>query len=87
MKNLVEAGASDASNVAEMSKEVEVVISMLPSNQHVLDVYTGENGVLRYKTNFHIIQKYFLQILLLNNMYYCIYFNLCVLINFFIITF
>lgn len=44
--NLVEAGASCASSVAEMSREVEVVISMLPSNQHVLDVYTGKNGVL-----------------------------------------
>ncbi|XP_029167001.1 3-hydroxyisobutyrate dehydrogenase, mitochondrial [Nylanderia fulva] len=44
--NLVEAGANSASNVAELSKEVEVIISMLPSNQHVLDVYTGENGVL-----------------------------------------
>lgn len=42
-----ESGASDASSVAEMSKEVDVVVSMLPSNQHVLDVYTGERGVLR----------------------------------------
>lgn len=45
--NLVEAGAGCASSAAEISREVEVVISMLPSNQHVLDVYTGENGVLR----------------------------------------
>jgi len=44
---LIDAGADWASNAAEMSKEVEVVISMLPSNQHVLDVYTGENGVFR----------------------------------------
>jgi len=44
---LIDAGAGWASNAAEMSKEVEVVISMLPSNQHVLDVYTGENGVFR----------------------------------------
>ncbi|XP_012227323.1 3-hydroxyisobutyrate dehydrogenase, mitochondrial isoform X1 [Linepithema humile] len=44
--NLVEAGANNAPNAAEMSKDVEVVISMLPSNQHVLDVYTGENGTL-----------------------------------------
>jgi len=55
----VEAGANSASNVAEMSREVEVVISMLPSNQHVLDVYTGENGVLRYKINLPKAQKYF----------------------------
>ncbi|KAL6417647.1 hypothetical protein ACFW04_008666 [Cataglyphis niger] len=44
--NLVEAGANSATNVAEMSNEVEVIISMLPSNQHVLDVYTGENSAL-----------------------------------------
>jgi len=43
--NLVEAGANNAPNAAEMSKDVEVVISMLPSNQNVLDIYTGENGV------------------------------------------
>lgn len=45
--NLVEAGAGCASSAAEMSMEAEVVISMLPSNQHVLDAYTGKNGVLR----------------------------------------
>lgn len=45
--SLVEAGANDAPSAAEMSKEVEVVVSMLPSNQHVLDVYTGEHGVLK----------------------------------------
>lgn len=45
--NLVEAGANGASSVAEMSGEAEVVMSMLPSNEHVLDVYIGENGVLR----------------------------------------
>ncbi|XP_036140472.1 3-hydroxyisobutyrate dehydrogenase, mitochondrial [Monomorium pharaonis] len=44
--SLVEAGASCASSAAEMSKEAEVIISMLPSNEHVLDVYTGKNGVL-----------------------------------------
>lgn len=44
--NLVEAGADCASSAAEMSKEAEVVISMLPSNQHVLDIYTGDNGIL-----------------------------------------
>lgn len=47
MANLMEMGASNAPNAAEVSKDVEVVISMLPSNQHVLDVYKGENGVLR----------------------------------------
>ncbi|XP_077259530.1 putative 3-hydroxyisobutyrate dehydrogenase, mitochondrial isoform X6 [Temnothorax americanus] len=49
--NLVETGASCASDPAEMSKEVEVVISMLPSNEHVLDVYTGKNGVFSTAKN------------------------------------
>ncbi|KAG7201632.1 hypothetical protein KM043_004368 [Ampulex compressa] len=43
---LVQAGANKAENVAEMSKNVEVVISMLPTNQHVLDTYKGEAGIL-----------------------------------------
>lgn len=42
---LVEAGAKSADSAAETSKDAQVVISMLPSNQHVLDVYTGENGI------------------------------------------
>lgn len=46
VSSLVEAGAGCAPSAAEMSREAEVVISMLPSNQHVLDVYAGENGVL-----------------------------------------
>lgn len=44
--SLVEAGASDAPSVAEVSKDVEIVVSMLPSNQNVLDVYSGQDGVL-----------------------------------------
>ncbi|XP_018304366.1 3-hydroxyisobutyrate dehydrogenase, mitochondrial isoform X2 [Mycetomoellerius zeteki] len=46
MTNLAEAGASCVSNVTEISRETNVIISMLPSNQHVLDVYTSKNGVL-----------------------------------------
>lgn len=45
--NLMEAGANNAPNIAEMSKDVKVVISMLPSNKNVLDVYTAKNGILR----------------------------------------
>ncbi|KAH0955928.1 hypothetical protein HN011_007516 [Eciton burchellii] len=45
--NLVKVGAKCASSLAEMSRNVDVVMSMLPSNQHVLDVYTDENGVLK----------------------------------------
>ncbi|KAL0099593.1 hypothetical protein PUN28_019781 [Cardiocondyla obscurior] len=44
--NLMEAGANSASNLAQVSRDAQVIISMLPSNEHVLDVYTGENGIL-----------------------------------------
>ncbi|KAK2580664.1 hypothetical protein KPH14_007767 [Odynerus spinipes] len=43
---LVEAGAQTASSAADVSRDVDVVISMLPTNQHVLDCYTGDNGIL-----------------------------------------
>ncbi|KOC68372.1 3-hydroxyisobutyrate dehydrogenase, mitochondrial [Habropoda laboriosa] len=44
--NLTKAGADRAANPAEMAKDVQVVVSMLPSNQHVLDVYNIKNGLL-----------------------------------------
>lgn len=40
------AGVNAAPSPAEVAKDVEVVVSMLPSNQHVQDVYGGDNGVL-----------------------------------------
>lgn len=46
VSNLVEAGAQTASTAAEVSGDVDVVISMLPSNRHVLDCYTSDNGIL-----------------------------------------
>lgn len=47
MTNLSEAGAKCAASAAEMSRDAEVIMSMLPTNQHVLDVYTGADGILR----------------------------------------
>ncbi|XP_031832519.2 3-hydroxyisobutyrate dehydrogenase, mitochondrial isoform X1 [Nomia melanderi] len=46
VSNLTKAGANGASNPAEVAKDAQAVVSMLPSNQHVLDVYDGENGIL-----------------------------------------
>ncbi|XP_035729783.1 3-hydroxyisobutyrate dehydrogenase, mitochondrial-like [Vespa mandarinia] len=46
MSNLVEVGANAASTITETVKDVDVIISMLPSNQHVLDCYIGDNGIL-----------------------------------------
>ncbi|XP_017890810.1 3-hydroxyisobutyrate dehydrogenase, mitochondrial isoform X1 [Ceratina calcarata] len=46
VSNLTKEGADRASSPAELAKGVEVVVSMLPSNQHVLDVYNVKNGLL-----------------------------------------
>ncbi|XP_076631709.1 3-hydroxyisobutyrate dehydrogenase, mitochondrial isoform X1 [Colletes latitarsis] len=47
VSNLKAAGAHVASNPADVAKDVEIVVSMLPSNEHVLNVYNGDNGLLR----------------------------------------
>ncbi|XP_076298398.1 3-hydroxyisobutyrate dehydrogenase, mitochondrial isoform X2 [Lasioglossum baleicum] len=46
VSKLTEAGAKAASSPAEVAEEAEVIVSMLPSNQHVLDVYNGKQGLL-----------------------------------------
>ncbi|XP_043511133.1 3-hydroxyisobutyrate dehydrogenase, mitochondrial isoform X1 [Frieseomelitta varia] len=46
VSNLTEVGADRASSPADVVKDVEVVVSMLPSNQHVLNVYNIKNGLL-----------------------------------------
>lgn len=64
MSNLTELGAERASSPAELAKDVEVVVSMLPSNQHVADVYSIKNGLLRWissywvpRASFHFINR------------------------------
>ncbi|XP_012270165.1 3-hydroxyisobutyrate dehydrogenase, mitochondrial isoform X2 [Orussus abietinus] len=44
---LAEVGAKGAESLSEISEDSEVIVSMLPSNQHVLDCYLGENGILK----------------------------------------
>ncbi|XP_058796018.1 3-hydroxyisobutyrate dehydrogenase, mitochondrial [Phymastichus coffea] len=46
VEGVVSAGAKGAQNVAEVSKNSEVVVTMLPMNQHVLDCYTGKDGII-----------------------------------------
>lgn len=46
MTNLIEAGATGASSPSEISKNSEVIITMLPSNDHVWQCYTSEDGLL-----------------------------------------
>lgn len=42
---LVELGAKQAANGAEVAKECDVVITMLPNSPHVRSVALGENGI------------------------------------------
>lgn len=44
--SLVESGATGVSSPSEISKNSEVIITMLPTNDHVWDCYTSENGLL-----------------------------------------
>ncbi|OXU25801.1 hypothetical protein TSAR_007964 [Trichomalopsis sarcophagae] len=44
--NVVSAGAKSAQSVAEVSQNSEVIVTMLPMNQHVLDTYTGKDGII-----------------------------------------
>ncbi|XP_043468885.1 3-hydroxyisobutyrate dehydrogenase, mitochondrial [Leptopilina heterotoma] len=45
---LCESGATSAESAAEVSQTSEIIITMLPSNKHVLDCYTGEKGILSF---------------------------------------
>jgi len=47
MAKLGDLGAQTASSPAEVGEKSDTIVSMLPNNQHVMDVYTGENGVLK----------------------------------------
>ncbi|XP_043287967.1 3-hydroxyisobutyrate dehydrogenase, mitochondrial isoform X2 [Venturia canescens] len=46
VSSLVEAGANGAPNLSAISDESDIIVSMLPSNQHVLDCYVSQNGIL-----------------------------------------
>ncbi len=43
---LVEMGAKQAANGAEVAKECDVIITMLPNSPHVRSVALGENGIV-----------------------------------------
>ncbi|CAB79093.1 3-hydroxyisobutyrate dehydrogenase-like protein [Arabidopsis thaliana] len=46
MKMFTEMGVSSRETPYEVAQDSEVVITMLPSSSHVMDVYTGTNGLL-----------------------------------------
>lgn len=45
VKAMVEKGAKGADTIAEVVKDAEVVVTMLPAGRHVHDVYLGAHGV------------------------------------------
>lgn len=51
VETLVAAGAKAAKTIAETVADVDIVISMLPGDKHVRQVYTGSDGVLENAKN------------------------------------
>eukprot|EP01128_Nolandella_sp_AFSM9_P004968 TRINITY_DN2349_c0_g1_i1.p1 TRINITY_DN2349_c0_g1~~TRINITY_DN2349_c0_g1_i1.p1 ORF type:complete len:179 (-),score=35.95 TRINITY_DN2349_c0_g1_i1:35-514(-) len=54
MDQLAAGGAQKATTVQQVAQEAKCVITMLPSNPHVLNVYTGENSLLSAATSDHV---------------------------------
>jgi 3-hydroxyisobutyrate dehydrogenase-like beta-hydroxyacid dehydrogenase len=46
MSKLHDAGAHTGHSPAEVADKSDTIISMLPNSNHVMDVYTGVNGIL-----------------------------------------
>ncbi|XP_014205571.1 probable 3-hydroxyisobutyrate dehydrogenase, mitochondrial [Copidosoma floridanum] len=44
--NVTSAGARGAESIAEVSRNSELVVTMLPMNQHVLSCYTDKDGII-----------------------------------------
>ena len=44
---LVEAGAQGAASIAELTEKCGVIITILPADEHILSVYTGEGGIIK----------------------------------------
>eukprot|EP00271_Cylindrocystis_brebissonii_P018822 TRINITY_DN5477_c0_g2_i1.p1 TRINITY_DN5477_c0_g2~~TRINITY_DN5477_c0_g2_i1.p1 ORF type:complete len:450 (+),score=50.64 TRINITY_DN5477_c0_g2_i1:242-1591(+) len=51
MEALVEGGALTGGSAADVAEQSDVVITMLPSAPHVLEVYLGKGGLLSNKTS------------------------------------
>ncbi|XP_013407608.1 3-hydroxyisobutyrate dehydrogenase, mitochondrial isoform X2 [Lingula anatina] len=45
-EDLRKAGANVVSSPAAVASEVDTIVTMLPSNPHVIEVYTGKSGIL-----------------------------------------
>jgi 3-hydroxyisobutyrate dehydrogenase len=47
VEEVVAAGAKGADSIAALAASAEVLITILPADKHILEVYTSENGVIR----------------------------------------
>ena len=45
-KSVVEAGVTECANAAEVARNADIIITMVPDTPHVEDVLFGENGVI-----------------------------------------
>ncbi|MCE5281677.1 MAG: NAD(P)-dependent oxidoreductase [Deltaproteobacteria bacterium] len=48
LKEVTGAGGTSAGSIAELAAAVEVVITIVPADREVLEVYTSEKGVIRH---------------------------------------
>lgn len=47
MESLKELGATISQSLKDVAAQVDYIITMLPNNACVLEVYQGENGILK----------------------------------------
>jgi 3-hydroxyisobutyrate dehydrogenase len=47
VQEVVGAGGKGAASIAELAAGAEVLITILPADRHIIEVYTSENGVIR----------------------------------------
>jgi 3-hydroxyisobutyrate dehydrogenase len=48
VKEVVDAGGMGAASIAELAAGAEVLITILPADRHIIEVYTSENGVIHH---------------------------------------
>ena len=48
VKEVVDAGGMGAANIAELAAGAEILITTLPADRHIIEVYTSENGVIHH---------------------------------------
>ena len=55
ISRLQHAGADVGHSPAEVAEKSDTIVTMLPTNSHVMQVYAGKAGVLEYDSNYQSI--------------------------------